>query len=186
VKSRLQKIVLRYGIPLAILFSAVLFSRTAPFWGWHLLHGFHIKTNGVRIWVPLTYRAVEADGQGSIALLPFQGLFPSPSDWVRSGTVMIDFVDSRASASPLEVTLGNGPITLNTRNGFVKKNEREVSMAGRRGHCSEYVSNDQPDPSGLVGQSTVNVYCQFEDVRASFLGSSSNEPKFFEIVASAR
>jgi hypothetical protein len=87
-----------------------MFSRTAPFWGWHLLHGFHTKANGMRIWVPITYRASEANGQGSIALLPFQGFFPSSKDWVKSGTVMIDSADSREER-PLEIRFGQGSIT---------------------------------------------------------------------------
>lgn len=185
MNGRLQKMVLWYGIPLAILFAAVMFSRTVPFWGWHLLHGFHIKTNGIRVWVPLNYRAVEIDGQGSIVLLPFPGFSSSPSDWVKSGTVMIDFGESRA-AKPLEITLGQGPVALDTESGFTKKSERELVMAGRKGHCSEY-AGDVRRGASLTDQDTIKVYCWFgENVRASFLGRPSNEQKFFEIVASAR
>lgn len=186
MNSRLLKMILRYGIPPAILFAAVLLSRTAPFWGWHLLHGFHVKTNGMRIWVPLTYRAVATDRQGSVTLLPFQGFSSSPSEWVKSGTILIDFAGS-GEQKPLDIRLGLGPFALNTESGFNKKSEKELAMAGLKGHCSEYAGGVQPDGSSLVDRDTVKVNCWFgENVRASFLGNSSNEQKFFEIVASAR
>ena len=186
MNGRLQKMVLRYGIPLAILFAAVTFSRTAPFWGWHLLHGFHTKTNGMRIWVPITYRAVEANGQGSLALVPFQGFFPATKAWMESGTVMIDFAKSREE-QPLDIRFGYGAFSWGAGDGFIKKSEKELAMAGHKGHCSEYASDVQPDASSLVDRDTVKVYCWFgEKVRASFLGDSSNEHTFFEIIASAR
>jgi hypothetical protein len=186
VNNRLQKAVLQYGLPLAILFAAGVFSRTAPFWGWHLLHGFHIKTNGMRIWVPLTYRAIETRGQGSLALLPFQGYFPSSKDSVTAGTVMIDFAGSREE-QPLEIRIGEGSFTWSVEGGFIKKSDKELPMAGLKGHCAEHAGEVQPGGSSLVDLDTVKVYCWFgENIRASFLGSSSNEQKFFEIISSAR
>ncbi len=185
MNSRLQNMVLRYGIPLAILFAAVLFSKTAPFWGWHLLHGFHAKTNGVRIWVPLSYRAIQYEERFGMTLVAYRGLFPTPQDDVKAGTMMIDFVEFNQPHLPLEIRFGSGAIGLNTEGPFRKKSEWIIPMAGRNGSCVEYAGDGAPD--SFVDQDTVKVYCWFgDDLRASFFGDSSGKQKFLEMIESAR
>ncbi|HEX9254505.1 MAG TPA: hypothetical protein VF938_03130, partial [Candidatus Angelobacter sp.] len=88
---------------------------------------------------------------------------------------------------PLEITLGQGIIALNTDGPFIKKGEREITMAGRKGRCLEYGLSTGPHNGSLVDKDTIKIYCWFEnDLRASFLGQSSSAREFYEVVASAR
>jgi hypothetical protein len=176
-----------YGIPLAILFAAISFSRSAPFWGWHLLHGFHAETNGLRIWVPLSYRAIQYDDRHGITLVAYRGLFPTPHDDVNAGTMMIDFVESNQPHVPLEIGFGVGAFALNIEGPFHKKSEQEISMAGRNGSCVEYAGDAASGSAGFVDQDIIKVNCWFgDDLRASFIGDPSGKQKFFEMIESAR
>jgi hypothetical protein len=187
VKKRFGKILVSYGIPLFILFAALSFSRTAPYWSWHLIHGFHAETNGIQVWVPLSYRAAEIKPQRGLILLAYQGLFPTPRDQVKAGTMMVDFVDSGGIRSPLEIRLGTGPIILNTEGPFHKESERTATMAGQTGVCIEYAGDASNSSSALIDQDIIKVYCWFgDDLRASFLGASLNKQNFFEMIASAK
>lgn len=186
MKGRFKKILASYGIPLGILFSAGILMRTVPHFGWHLLHGFHTEMRDVRVWVPFSYSAVSAT-PGSLALVAFRGLNPTPRDEVKAGTIMINFSESDRAQLPLEISLGQGVISLNTNGPFFKKSEREMTMAGRNGRCLEYGINTGPNSESLVDNDTIKIYCWFgDDLRASFLGRSSSATEFYEVVASAR
>lgn len=186
MSGRFKKIVVNYGIPLGILFSAGILMRTVPHFGWHVLHGFHCNLRGVRVWVPFSYRAVSGT-PNTLALIAFRGLNPTPREEVKAGTIMINFTESEMARLPLEITLGQGIIALNTDGPFVKKNERDITMAGRNGRCLEYGINTGPYSESLVDSDTIKIYCCFgNDLRASFLGRSSSAREFYEIVASAR
>jgi hypothetical protein len=175
-----------YGIPLGILFGAGILTRIVPHFGWHLLHGFHTEMRDVRVWVSFSYRAVSATPD-SLALIAFRGLNPTPREQVKAGTIMIDFSEPDRAQLPLEITLGQGIISLNTDGPFFKKSEREMTMAGRHGRCLEYGINTRPNNEYLVDNDTIKIYCWFgNDLRASFLGQSSSAGKFYEVVASAR
>jgi hypothetical protein len=186
VSGRFKKIVVSYGIPLGILFSAGILMRTVPHFGWHVLHGFHCNLRDVRVWVPFSYRAVSGT-PNTLALIAFRGLNPTPREEVKAGTIMINFIESEMARLPLEITLGQGIIALNTDGPFVKKDERDITMAGRKGRCLEYGINTGPNSESLVDNDTIKIYCWFgNDLRASFLGRSSSAREFYEIVASAR
>jgi hypothetical protein len=186
VSGRFKNILVRYGIPLGILFSAGILMRTVPHFGWHLLHGFHTEIRDVRVWVPFSYRAVSGT-PNSLALIAFRGLNPTPREEVKAGTTMINFAEPELVRLPLEITLGQGIIALNTDGPFIKKGEREITMAGRNGRCLEYGINTGPNSESLVDNDTIKIYCWFgNDLRASFLGRSSSAGEFYEIVASAR
>jgi hypothetical protein len=186
VSARFKNMVVSYGIPLGILFSAGILTRTVPHFGWHLLHGFHCNLHDVRVWVPFSYRAFSGT-RNTLALIAFRGLHPTPRDEVKAGTIMINFAEPDPAQSPLEITLGQGIISLNTNGPFFKKSEQEMTMAGRNGRCLEYGINTRPNSESLVDNDTIKIYCWFgNDLRASFLGRSSSAREFYEIVASAR
>jgi hypothetical protein len=186
VNGRFKKILVSYGIPLGILFSAGILMRTVPHFGWHLLHGFHTEIRDVRVWVPFSYRAVSGT-QNSLALIAFRGLNPTPREEVKAGTIMINFAEPELARLPLEITLGQGIISLNTDGPFVKKGEREIKMAGRNGRCLEYGISTGPNNDSLADNDTIKIYCWFgNDLRASFLGQSSSTGKFYDVLASAR
>jgi hypothetical protein len=186
VNGRFKKTLATYGIPLGILFGAGILARIVPHFGWHLLHGFHAEIRDVRVWVPFSYRAVSAT-PGSLALIAFPGLNPTPREQVKAGTIMINFSEPDRAQLPLEITLGQGTISLNTDGPFFKKSEREMMMAGRNGRCLEYGINTRPNNEHLVDNDTIKIYCWFgNDLRASFLGQSSSARNFYEVVASAR
>jgi len=186
VSGRFKKIVVNYGIPLGILFSAGILMRTVPHFGWHVLHGFHCNLRGVRVWVPSSYRAVSGTPD-TLALIAFRGLNPTPREEVKAGTIMINFAEPDLAQLPLEIALGQGIISLNTDGPRFKKSEREMTMAGRNGRCLEYGINTGPNSKYLVDNDTIKIYCWFgNDLRASFLGRSSSAREFYEVVASAR
>lgn len=100
---------------------------------------------------------------------------------------MINFSEPDRAQLPLEITLGQGIISLNTDGPFFKKGERKMTMAGRNGRCLEYGINVGPNSESLVDNDTIKIYCWFgNDLRASFLGRSSSAREFYEVVASAR
>ena len=184
--GRFKKILVSYGIPLGILFSAGILMRTVPHFGWHLLHGFHTEIRDVRVWVPLSYRAIGGT-PSTLALIAFRGLSPTPREEVKAGTIMINFPEPELARLPLEITLGQGIIALNTDGPFFKKSEREMTMAGRNGRCLEYGINTGPNSESLLDNDTIKIYCWFgNDLRASFLGRSSAATAFYEVVASAK
>jgi hypothetical protein len=186
VSGRFKKMAVSYGIPLGILFSAGILTRTVPHFGWHLLHGFHCNLHDVRIWVPFSYRAVSGT-PNTLALISFRGLNPTPRDEVKAGTILINFTEPDEAQPPLEITLGHGMISFNTNGPLYKKSEQEMTMADRNGRCLEYGSNMRPDNNSLVDNDTIKIYCWFgNDLRASFLGQSSSAREFYEILASAR
>lgn len=186
MSGRFKKILVSYGIPLGILFGAGTLMRTVPHFGWHLLHGFHTEIRDVRVWVPFSYRAVSGT-PNSLALMAFRGLNPTPREEVKAGTIMINFAEPELARLPLEITLGQGIIALNTDGPFIEKGEREITMAGREGRCLEYGISMGANNYSLVDKDTVKIYCWFgNDLRASFLGQSSSTGKFYDILASAR
>jgi hypothetical protein len=185
VNRRFKKILVSYGIPLGILFGAGILMRIVPHFGWHLLHGFHTEMRDVRVWVPFSYRAVSAT-PGSLALIAFRGLNPTPREEVKAGTIMINLAEPDRAQMPLEITLGQGIISLNTDGPFFKKSDREMTMAGRKGRCLEYGINTGRNNEYLVDNDTIKIYCWFgNDLRTSFLGQSSSAREFYEVVASA-
>lgn len=100
---------------------------------------------------------------------------------------MINFAEPELARLPLEITLGQGIIALNTDGPFIEKGEREITMAGREGRCLEYGISMGANNYSLVDKDTVKIYCWFgNDLRASFLGQSSSTGKFYDILASAR
>jgi len=186
VKSRLKTILRNYGIPLGILFSVGILWRIVPHFGWHVLHGFHAEIRGVRVWVPFSYRAVSGT-PNSLALIAFRGLNPTPREEVNAGTIMINFADPELAQLPLEITLGQGIVSLNTAGPFSEKAEREITLAGRKGRCLEFGINAGQNSDYLVDNDTIKIYCWFgNDLRASFLGQSSSMGKFYEVLASAK
>jgi hypothetical protein len=119
--------------------------------------------------------------------MAFRGLNPTPREEVKAGTIMINFVEPDLAQLPLEITLGQGIISLNTDGPLFKKSEREMTMAARNGRCLEYGINAGPNNEYLVDNDTIKIYCWFgNDLRASFLGRSSSAGEFYEVVASAR
>jgi hypothetical protein len=187
VKKRFQKMLISVGIPLAIFFVAILFTRSAPYWTWHLRHGFHTESNGVRIWVPYLYRAYEHTDRRSLTLMAWPGFFPAPRDAVNAGTIMIDFVETNQAQRPLMILLGSGPIQLNLDGPFTKSSERKLTMAGRAGQCVEYGIGPGAGTNLLVDDHTLKIYCWFgNDMRASFLGEISSAGRFYEVIGSAR
>jgi hypothetical protein len=182
----LKKIFVSYGLPLAILFGAGILARTVPHFGWHLLHGFHTDIRDVQIWVPFSYRPVSRT-PNSLALIAFRGLNPTPREQVNAGTIMINFAEPDLAQLPLEITLGEGMISLNTDGPFFKKGERELNVAGRAGRCMERGVNTVTSNDYLVDNHTIKIYCWFgTDLRASFLGESSSAREFYEVIGSAR
>lgn len=181
-----KKIFVSYGIPVGILFSAGILTQTVPHFGWHLLHGFHTEMRDVRVWVPFSYRAIGGT-PSTLALIAFRGLNPTPREQVKAGTILINFPEPDRAQLPLEITLGQGIISLNTDGPFFKKSEREMTMAGRNGRCREYGISTGPNGESLVDNDTIKIYCWFgNDLRASFLGRTSSATEFYEVVASAR
>jgi hypothetical protein len=99
---------------------------------------------------------------------------------------MINLAEPDRAQMPLEITLGQGIISLNTDGPFFKKNDREMTMAGRKGRCLEYGINTGRNNEYLVDNDTIKIYCWFgNDLRTSFLGRSSSAREFYEVVASA-
>jgi hypothetical protein len=179
VNGRFKRTLVSYGIPFGILFDAGILTRIVPHFGWHLLHGFHAEMRDVRVWVPFSYRAVSTT-PGSLALVAFRGLNPTPREEVKAGTIMINLAEPDRAQLPL----GQGIISLNTDGPFVKKSEREMTMAGRKGRCLEYGINTGSNQY-LVDNDTIKIYCWFgNDLRTSFLGRSSSAREFYEVVAS--
>jgi hypothetical protein len=183
VNAGARKVLNAYVIPLTVLFVAGLVLQSVPYWGWHLLHGFHIETNGVRIWVPYRYRPVEGGRQ--LTLLPYRGMLFAAGA-TGPGTIRMDFVNSDQDKEPSALTTGSWEITVVSAGKFSRKSSRALAMAGRNGQCVEY------EPDAVSGRETgeknkVKIECLFgDDLRASFLGSSSSSGTFYEVVASAR
>lgn len=178
-----RRVLNAYVIPLGILFGAVVLARTAPFWGWHLLHGFHIERSGVRIWVPYRYRAAEVGPQ--LALLPYRGMLAATGD-AGPGTIRIDFSNSDQDKEPPVIGVGFRHITVISAEKFFRKNTRALAMAGRNGQCAEYEPDAASDREA-GNKNEVKIECSFgDDLRASFLGSPSSSGTFYEVVTSAR
>lgn len=183
MKPDTRRVLNAYVIPLSILCGAIVLARTAPFWGWHLLHGFHTERSGVRIWVPYRYRAAEVGPQ--VALLPYRGMLVAMGD-AEPGTIRIDFVNSDQDKKPPVIGGDSWEIAVVSAEKFSRKNNRALAMAGRNGQCAEY----EPDAAtgGESGnKNEVKIVCSFgDDLRASFLGSSSSSGTFYEVITSAR
>jgi hypothetical protein len=184
VKDRARKFLNAYVVPLAVLFGAALVLPPIRHFGWHLLHGFHTETNGIRIWVPYRYRAVEVGPQHGVVLLPYPGIFRA-SDAESPGTITIDFVKANQDGERA-VTISSVKIAAVSRERFFKMRERNLTMAGRGGQCVEY-ETDAESSLERGKPRKLKIECRFgDDLRAAFLGSSASSGTFYEIIASAR
>ena len=184
MKDRARKFLNAYVVPLAVLFGAVLVLPSMRHFGWHLLHGFHTETNGIRIWVPYLYRAVEVGPRQGVVLLPYPGFFAT-SDAESPGTITIDFVKANQSGER-GVTIGSMKIAAVSTERFFKMRERNLAMAGRNGQCVEY-ETDAESSLERGKRSKLKIECRFgDDLRAAFLGSAASSGTFYEIIASAR
>jgi hypothetical protein len=181
VKDDSQKTVFTERIRLAVLFVFFLLAGSYSYWGWHLLHGFHTEVRGVRIWVPYSYHPSSVfDGERVVALTAWHGLFSTPRDEVRNGSILIGFVGPNQETVPLMI----GP---HPQEPYMEIGERKLTMAGRSGECKEYEFNLASSKNSLADKDTRTIYCWFgTDLRASFLGGPAAQGKFYEVIRSAQ
>ena len=181
MKDNLQKTVFTARIRLAVLSTFLLLAASYSYWGWHLLHGFHTEVNGVRIWVPYSYRVSSVfDRDRVVALTPWHGLFATHRDTVKNGAILIGFVGSNQEMVPL--MMGWHP-----EGQYMESGTRKLTMAGRSGECKEYAFDLASSKNSLADNDTRAIYCRFgTDLRASVLGGVSAQRKFYEVIQSAQ
>ena len=165
---------------LAVFFAFCTVAGFYPYWGWHLLHGFHTEVNGVRIWVPYSYHpSSDFGGDRIVALTRWHGLFATPRDRVKGGSILIGFVRPNQATVPLMT----GP---HPAEPYVERGERKLTMAGRSGTCKEYAFDVASSQDSLADKDTRTIYCWFgTDLRASFLGGPAAQRTFYEVIQSA-
>ena len=181
MKDDSQKTVFTERIRLAVLFVFFLLAGLYPYWGWHLLHGFHMEVNGVRIWVPYSYHPSPVfDGERVVALTAWHGLSATPRDRVRDGSILIGFDGPRQETVPLMV----GPHPVEP---YFESGEQKLTMAGRAGVCKEYAFDLASSKNSLADKDTRTIYCWFgTDLRVSFLGGPSAQRTFYAVIRSAQ
>jgi hypothetical protein len=185
VKSRLQKMGVTVGIPFAVVFVFSMVAGSFPYWGWHLLHGFHTEVNGVRIGVPYFYRADTFDGR-VVALSAWRPTFVTHRGDVNAGYMLIGFIGPNHEEVPFIIGPRPGPIEFVLSGPYQESGERKLTMAGRAGECKEYAFDLASSRNSLADKDTRTVYCWFgTDLRASFLGGASAQRKFYELIQSA-
>ncbi len=154
------------------LLGTNLFSLT-----WHASHGFHREMNGVRFYVPLLYR--EDDGSVYNEFSFYTNRSPL---FKKDGSITIGFQNQAPKVS-------FAPMDQKSQHmlGVQFLAQRSATLANQSGDCFEYGIDVLMINATRHGFGRVWIECRFrDDLRASFDGSSSAVPDFYDFLDRAK
>jgi hypothetical protein len=180
VKTRVKTTLVQIGIPLVVLFSAILLFRIGPFIGWHLVHGFHVEVGQVRLKVPLFYRVVGDSPKTSVKLARFPG-------FSKGGAISVAFADPNPEPLPPQSSTTGPKLEINVVVEFSETSERRFTLAGHSGVCTESSSVIEHRVFPRADYKLLLIQCEFEKgVEVSFMGSPDSAEEFYDIMQSAQ
>jgi hypothetical protein len=160
-------------LPVAVwLFGVNIFALA-----WHASHGFHREMNGVRFYVPLLYR--EDDGSVYNEFSFYTNRSPLSK---KDGSITIGFQNQEPKVS-------FGPMDQKSQHmlGVQLRAQRSAKLAEQSGDCFEYGIDVLTISATRHGFGRVWIECRFRnDLRASFDGSSSAIPDFYDFLDRAK
>jgi hypothetical protein len=154
-----------------------LFGANTLALAWHASHGFHREMTGVRFYVPLLYREDDGSVYNEFSFYTYRSLF-----FRKDGNITIGFQRQRPEIS-------FQPMDQNSQHalGMYLHGKRSATLANQYGNCFEYGIDVLTISAARHGSGRVWIDCRFRDnLRASFDGSSSAIPDFYDFLNRAK